>query len=252
MRLTLPKAGTKKLHLYLIKNPVYKKLKIGRDALHKILKNNNLLIKKMKKYHITTNSKHQFYKFDNLIKNYSVSAPEQVFVADITYIDCKEKNLYLHLVTDLYSKKIMGYELSDNLKAESSLKALKMAVKNKQYPTLPIHHSDRGIQYCSNLYTEFAQQNQIKMSMTNNGDPYENAVAERINRTLKEEFGLGKTFVNQTLAQKVTKQAVQVYNNIRIHYSCNMQTPNLTHKKANIKYKSWSKNLNLSLNEFSS
>lgn len=200
----------------------------------------------MKTHHITTLSKHQFYKFPNLIKNFFPTAPEQVFVADITYIDCQEKPLYLHLVTDLYSKKLMGFELSDNLKAESSLNALKMALNNRTYPTRPlIHHSDRGIQYCSKLYTEFTAKNEIRMSMTNNGDPYENAVAERINRTLKHEFGLKNRFVNYKIALKATKLAVHIYNNVRLHLSCNMLTPQKAHIKANFKYKNWSKKYNL-------
>ena len=215
---------------------------MGRDNFHKLLKNNNLIIPKKKNYHTTTNSNHHFRKHPNLIENLIIKRPEQVWVSDITYIKSDNENLYLSLVTDAYSKKIMGYNLANNMRAEESVKALKMAIKNRTSPTLDlIHHSDRGLQYCSNQYVECLAQNNIKISMTQNSDPYENAIAERINGILKSEFDIADGFVNHLKAVKEIKASIKIYNNIRPHMSCKLMTPNKAHKIANFKRKTWKK-----------
>lgn len=150
-----------------------------------------MLVLKRKKYTITANPKHWLRKYPNPAKNTALTRPEQLWVADITYLDTKNGNLYLHLVTDAYSKRIMGHGLCGNMEAASTLKALQMAINNRQYKgNVLMHHSDRGLQYCSRLYTSCLIENGITISMTENGDPYENAMAERVNGILKDEFGL--------------------------------------------------------------
>jgi len=151
IRRQMPRVGTRKLY-YMLKEFSNQELKIGRDKLFMILRKEGLLIKKKKNYTITTNSKHWMRTYPNLIKDLVLIRPEQVWVSDITYLDTKDENAYLHLITDAYSKQVMGYELCDNMEARSTLKALKMALKNRKYDTALIHHSDRGSQYCSKRY----------------------------------------------------------------------------------------------------
>lgn len=222
-------------------------IKIGRDKFYRFLRAHNLLVPKLKTYHITTNSKHQFYKYKNLVKDQVPTRPEQLWVSDITYIKTQNGHTYLALVTDAYSKQIMGYKLANHMKTSLCIDALKMAIKNRKYPDENlIHHSDRGFQYCNPKYTSFAESNSIKMSMTEKYDPYENAVAERINRTLKYEYGLKQTIKNISLAQKMTKEAVYIYNNLRPHFSLDLKKPAGVHMNPDIKYKSYRKNkLNL-------
>ncbi len=218
-------------------------IKMGRDKFFDFLRANNLLVPKLKNFHITTNSKHQFYKYKNLIKDCVPTRPEQLWVSDITYIKTDNGHNYLALVTDAYSKQIMGYKLSSHMKASLCTEALKMAIKNRKYPHKKlIHHSDRGFQYCNTAYTAFAEQNNITMSMTEKYDPYENAIAERINRTLKYEYGLKQTIKNTDLAQKMTDEAVYIYNNLRTHFSLGLRKPADVHLNPNIKYKSYRKN----------
>jgi len=218
-------------------------IKIGRNKFFDFLRANNLLIPKTRNYHITTNSKHQFYKYKNLIKDKVPTRPEQLWVSDITYIKTENGHNYLAIVTDAFSKKIMGYKLDKHMKASLCVDALKMAIKNRIYPNQKIiHHSDRGFQYCSNEYVSFATKNNLIMSMTEQYDPYENAIAERINRTLKYEYGLKLTIKNTDLAQKITKQAVNIYNNLRPHLSLNLRKPNEVHINIGIEYKSYKKN----------
>lgn len=215
-------------------------IKLGRDKFYKLLKQYNLLVPKTKRYFITTNSKHQFYKYDNLVKDKAPTRPEQLWVSDITYIKTQRKHCYLALVTDAYSKKIMGYKLASHMKTSLCTDALAMAIKNRKYPNEKlIHHSDRGIQYCNPAYTEFAEQNNIALSMTQQYDPYENAVAERINRTLKYEYGLKRTVKNVTLAKKIISRAVHIYNNKRIHFSLKLNTPAFVHSNQNVAYRSY-------------
>jgi transposase InsO family protein len=237
LRHQMPRLGTRKLH-YLLKD----ELGIGRDRLFGLLRNEGLLICKIRRYTITTNSKHWMRKYPNLIKSIALVRPEQVWVADITYIDTNEDgHAYLHLITDAYSKQIMGYELCGNMEAASTLKALQMAIANRKYHGAAlIHHSDRGLQYCSKLYTDCLKANSISISMTENGDPYENAIAERVNGILKDEFGLSQPIGN-------INQAMSIYNHSRPHLSCGMLTPVQMHRQKEIKLKSYHKKAQTSL-----
>jgi len=236
-RRKMPRLGAKKLHHMLKEEGI----KIGRDHLFDFLRQEDLLVSRRKRYVRTTDSSTWIPKHLNLIKDININRPEQAWVADITYLDTIDNgHLYLHLITDAYSKQIMGYELCNNMNAESTEKALKDALNNRIYRDEElIHHSDRGSQYRSNLYTDRLKNNKIMISMTQNGSPYDNAVAERINGILKDEFGLGDPFTDIKEAMKQVKQSVFTYNNIRPHMSCSMLTPIQMHKQRSIKIKSY-------------
>jgi putative transposase len=242
IRKRMPRVGATKLY-DLIKNDLNNNnIKMGRDKFFNFLRHENLLVKKKKNFTKTTNSFHRFRKHKNLIKDLDVNTPEQVWVSDITYIKTEQGHKYLSLITDYYSKKIVGYNLADNLKTESTLKALKMALKSRIYPTRElIHHSDRGFQYCSDTYIETLAKNNIKPSMTEAYDPYENAVAERVNGILKDEFDIGEGFINQNQAAKEIKYAIQTYNTFRPHLSCEKLTPEKAHEIGTYKLKKWGK-----------
>lgn len=218
-----------------------KNLSVGRDKLFHFLREDYLLLPKRKKYFKTTNSKHWMRKYPNLIKELPIDKPEQVWVADITYLQANNKHYYLHLITDAYSKKIMGYNLTDNLAASSTTMALKKALSKRIYNHHLIHHSDRGLQYCSAEYTMLLKRNNILISMTEAYDPYENAIAERINGILKDEFCLDTNFKNYELLETSVYQAIALYNQIRPHLSINLLTPNKAHKQSVVKLKSWKK-----------
>jgi len=189
---------------------------MGRDAFFTFLRNNRLLVKKTKRYHVTTDSKHGFYKSPNRLKDLTPTHAEQVWVSDITYVKIQQNHAYLALVTDAYSKKIMRYKIDTNMKATLVKEALQMALKNRLYSHQNIiHHSDRGIQYCCPEFSDYAQNNGMLLSTTQKYDSYENAVAERINGILKYEFGFIKTLPNLVMAKKMLKQAVNIYNKKR-------------------------------------
>nr|WP_166926496.1 IS3 family transposase [Flavobacterium sp. JXAS1] len=241
VRQKLPKTGGRKLHHMLEYDFEKYHIKIGRDKLFDFLRDEYLLVSKTRRYYKTTNSRHWMRKYPNLIKDLNIIRPEQVWAADITYLRTKEKTFYLHLITDVYSKKIVGYKLADNLMALSTLEALKIAVAGRRYQEALIHHSDRGLQYCSKDYIEYLIANNISVSMTQSYDPYENAVAERVNGILKEEFGLFEVFENFKDLKIQIEQSVLFYNQIRVHLSINMLTPNQAHKQNRIKLKRWKK-----------
>jgi putative transposase len=237
------KTGGIKLYTELKQDFINTDIKIGRDKFYRFLRIHQLLVPKTKNYITTTNSKHMFKKYKNLVKDQVPNRPEQLWVSDITYIKTENGHNYLALVTDAYSKQIMGYKLDNHMKTSLCTDALAMAIKNRKYPDKQlIHHSDRGFQYCNPKYTTFAESNGIKMSMTEQYDPYENAVAERINRTLKYEYGLKQTIKSSELAQKITDQAIYIYNNLRTHFSLDLRKPFEVHNNPNIKYKSYRKN----------
>lgn len=225
IRITMPKLGVRKLYHLLGTS-----LNIGRDKLFHIMRANNMLIKPTKSYTKTTMSKHWLHKHPNLLKNIMINRPEQVYVSDITYVKSKQKTHYLSLITDAYSRKIVGFHLSDDLGAESVSKALKMAVRNRIYNNPLIHHSDRGLQYCSELYQKILAKNKITPSMTDGYDCYQNALAERINGILKQEFLFNKPNNNQELSALI-RQSIYIYNNNRPHLALNMEIPNFRHTK---------------------
>lgn len=225
-RKTLPRVGVRKLHYHLQNEFVNAELKIGRDRLFNILRANDMLVK-LKKYSCrTTNSYHHFHKYNNLIKDFCPTSINQVWVSDITYIRNVNGFCYLALITDLYSRKIVEFDISDSLELKGSLKALKKALYQAGNTDELIHHSDRGVQYCSYLYTNELLKRNIRISMTEENHCYENAVAERINGILKDEF-----FTSTKHAQIATKNAIKLYNNERLHLSLGYKTPNSVYKK---------------------
>ncbi|MDR2963623.1 MAG: IS3 family transposase [Bacteroidales bacterium] len=199
-----PRAGTRKLCVYLREELNNAGIKIGRDTLFALLRQHNLLLPKTKRFHITTNSNHYFYKSHNLMKNRELTHAEQAVVSDISYLKTDTRHTYLAIVTDPFSKKIMGYAVDDNMRVDLVKKTLKMARNNMifNHKTI-IHHSDRGIQYCCPDYSAFAENMGFKLSTTQQYDPYENAVAERINETMKYEYGLNKTARNLLILRKI-------------------------------------------------
>jgi transposase InsO family protein len=238
IRKAMPRLGTKKLY-YLLSDKL-QLMKIGRDKFFDILRANHLLIQPKRSYHITTNSHHRFRKHQNQILDLEINRPEQVWVSDITYIGKREKPCYLSIITDAYSKKIMGHYVADNLNTESSLKALTTAIKQRKNKDLPlIHHSDRGLQYCANDYQSILNKNEILTSMTQNSDPYENAVAERINGILKQEFMIDKYNQDLDIMKRIVKEAINTYNVQRPHYSNYMLTPNQMHLQKQIKMRTY-------------
>jgi putative transposase len=233
------KMGCKKVHKKLKVKLKEKGIYCSRDKMYDILREGDMLIKKRKRYVNTTQSYHRFYKHKNLIKDKEIASSEQVWVSDITYIKTKEKSLYLSLITDVYSKQIMGWELSDNLKTVNCIKAMKMAVSKRQYNERElIHHSDRGFQYCHPDYIKLLNDNNIKVSMTTKHDPYENAVAERVNGILKDEYAI-ESFTTEKEAYKEIRAAIWLYNTDRPHLSCGYMTPHQAHNKEGYKLKKW-------------
>ncbi|MGB4448089.1 MAG: IS3 family transposase [Cloacibacterium sp.] len=248
IRMKMPKIGGRKLYFML--NEPLKTLKIGRDKFFNILKANHLLITPKRSYHITTNSHHRFRKHKNLVLDYQITKPNQVWVADITYIGNRKKPSYLSLITDAYSKKIVGHYVAENLTTEGSLLALKKAINTTELKELSlIHHSDRGLQYCSDEYQKILEKNNISCSMTQNSDPYENAVAERINGILKQEFNIDKFDVETKIKRKIVEESIEIYNELRPHFSNHYLTPNQMHKQEKLKIKTY-KNKNQSKNVF--
>lgn len=234
--------GTRKVYRTIKPNLNNMQIKIGRDKFFTLMRDAGMLVKRRKNFHKTTNSNHRFRKHPNLIKGKIVSKPEQVWVSDITYIKSAQGHLYLSLVTDLYSKRIMGFNLSDNMKTENALSALNMAIGNRAFPGRElIHHSDRGFQYCSDDYTNTLLKNKIQISMTQSYDPYENAVAERVNGILKDEYGIGDGFVNQAQAHREIKRAIELYNCKRPHLTCEYLTPEQAHRFGKYRLRSWSR-----------
>jgi putative transposase len=243
LRARMTTLGARKLHNEL-KGPFAELgIKMGRDAFIKFLKARGMLVRKTKRYHITTNSKHFFHASPNRIQGLKIYRSEQVWVSDITYIKLDGQHAYLALVTDAYSKKIMGWCIDTHMRAELVKNALEMALRNAEFERQGIiHHSDRGIQYCCPEFTEFAIKNGMILSTTQKYDPYENAVAERINGILKYEFGLGKTLPSLTFARNMVKQAVEIYNNERPHWSLDLEKPAVAHSMQNHAHKTYGKN----------
>ncbi|MDY0932814.1 IS3 family transposase [Chryseobacterium sp. CFBP8996] len=249
-RIMQPKIGGKKLY-FMLKEPL-KSLNIGRDKFFDILRANHLLIVPNRSYHVTTNSHHRFRKHKNMILDYQITKPNQVWVADITYIGNRKNPSYLSLITDAYSKKIVGHNVAENLNTESSLIALKKALRNKKVNLESlIHHSDRGLQYCSNEYQRILEKHHLKCSMTQNSDPYENAVAERINGILKQEFDIDKYDIETPLRRKIVDESIEIYNELRPHFSNHYLTPNQMHNLSELKMKTY-KTKNRSKNVFAS
>jgi len=205
---------------------------IGRDRFFNVLKRQGLLVEKLPPSHRTTNSYHNLPVFLNRVKGKNLTGPNQVWASDITYLRKRDTFMYLSLITDMYSRKIVGYHLGESLDTEETLKALKMALKNKPVDDHPIHHSDRGCQYCSHDYVEELEKNGLGVSMTEQNHCAENALAERVNGILKQEYGLGCRYNSAIHMDKSVKQAVWLYNTKRPHCSLGLETPEHIHRMA--------------------
>ncbi len=220
-----PEVGTRKLQKMLSAKSIY----LGRDSFFSLLGENGLLIKPKKRYVVTTNSRHRFRMYKNLIKDIEVKCPKKIFVSDITYIKTLEGFKYLALITDKYSRKIVGYALSESLSIEGNLSALKMALKGLKSTDRLIHHSDRGLQYCSKAYVDLLNKHNVEISMTEENHVYENALAERVNGILKNELMLGETLASYKVAKVMVKEAITIYNKERLHLSLDYMTPERVH-----------------------
>lgn len=197
----------------------------GKNKFFDLLRTHDLLLKRRRRYSITTNSNHPFYKHSNRLANMEITAPDQAWVSDITYLQTRDRFVYLSLVTDVYSRKIVGWNVDVSLAVEGAMEAMKMAIGNSSGTKGLIHHSDRGIQYCCHAYNKLADKKGIKMSMGEAGNCYDNAIAERINGILKDEYLLDSEFVDKKHAVKAVKEAVYLYNYERPHWSLNLKKP---------------------------
>ena len=234
------KTGTLKLHFMLQEMLGQHGIKIGRDYLFSLMRQHGLEIRRRKRKAVTTNSRHWMHKYNNLIKELIINHPEQVWVSDITYIQLRKQWGYLSLITDAYSKKIMGWAFRTDLSAQGCIDALEMAILNRIYPQNKlIHHSDRGSQYCSKNYVDLLLRHQIAISMTENGNPYENALAERLDGILKGEFDLHSSKVGFKETTRKIRENIQTYNQLRPHASCDYLTPEQAHLKEGILKKRW-------------
>ncbi len=222
-----PAIGCRKLLVMLQAFLLDHQIKMGRDALFDLLAAHKLLVRKRRRNIVTTWSKHWMKKYPNLIRDIIPSRVNEVWVSDITYFKIEEKYVYISFVTDAYSRKIVGYHVADTLEAVHTVQALKMAIEGTNTTFIGlIHHSDRGVQYCCAEYVKLLQDHGIAISMTENGDPLENAVAERVNGIIKEEYLNHYQIKTKKEIEQKLQQAVSLYNNDRPHLSCNMLTPN--------------------------
>lgn len=224
----MPQLGVRKLYQLIKPKLVEHDIKLGRDGLFDYLRQEGLLVKAKKSYIKTTFSKHWMKKHPNLLKDTTPTRPEEIFVSDITYVQSNEGVHYLSLVTDAFSRKIVGYHVSNEMKATDVVKALDMAIQNRRYDHDAIHHSDRGLQYCSTLYQSVLETNNIRPSMTDGYDCYQNALAERINGILKQEFLIYQCNTLDELRVLVS-ESINIYNELRPHLSLEMNTPNKVH-----------------------
>ncbi|MBA0018490.1 IS3 family transposase [Xenorhabdus nematophila] len=233
IRLKQPRIGTRKLQYLLNQSSP---LKIGRDSLFDLLRTHHLLVRPKRAYHKTTQSHHRFYCHPNLLKagsnKITPTGPEQVWVADITYLPVKMGEAYLSLITDAWSRKIVGHHVHDNLKTDAVIKAYKQALKNRKLAEKSrIHHSDRGLQYCSKRYQALHKHHEVICSMTDGHDCYQNALAERVNGILKTEFLLSKPSDLEE-AIKMVSESIEIYNRYRPHLALKYKTPDEVHHQA--------------------
>lgn len=229
-RVDFPRMGANKLLHYIRPRLSQMGLDIGRDAFATLLAENDMLIKRSRSRRKTTFSQHRFYKYPNMIRDYTPTGPNQLWVSDITYIEVGCGFVYLSLITDAYSRKIVGWELSRDLSAAGPLKALKEALSTLPAASSLIHHSDRGVQYCSTAYVKELEKRHVLISMTESGDPLENAIAERVNGILKNEW-IDKAHLKRwDHARAYMKRVIALYNQERPHQSISYFTPELVHR----------------------
>lgn len=238
IRDNLPGCGVRKIHEMLRRH--HQTCHIGRDRLFDLLREEGMLIRKRKRKKRTTYSDHHMRVYPNAVTDVIPVRPNEIWVSDITYLQYLDKDYYLFLVTDAYSHKIVGWTLSDNMKVNNAVQALRMALRQRKDKNHLIHHSDRGSQYASYKYMRLLKRNGIMPSMTENGDPRENAIAERVNGILKEEFfkymQLTENNINKEIANAITN-----YNTRRIHYSIGLMTPEEAHRSTGKLDRMWKK-----------
>ena len=230
IRSKLPRVGTRKLYHMLRPRLAQQGIKLGRDGLFTYLREQHLLIRPRRRYTKTTYSKHWMRKHPNLLAGSPVTGPEQVFVSDITYVESAEGVHYLSLVTDAGSRRIMGHALSHDMRTCHMVKALRRAIRARRSDTEAIHHSDRGLQYCSSEYQAVLKAHHIRPSMTDGYDCYQNALAERVNGILKQEF-LTTHCQSFDQLEVVIQESIEAYNRLRPHLSLGMKTPEQVHKE---------------------
>ncbi len=239
-RQQMPGIGAKKLYFLLCEDIQRHRLKIGRDVLLEILRENDLLIRRRKKRAVTTWSKHALKKYPNIIRELTPKRPNELWVSDITYIRVGSAWHYVIFIVDAYSRLVIGYNVGERMDAEFCETALDQALKQWKDRSRPlIHHSDRGLQYCSKLYTDKLLRNKIQISMTENGDPLENAIAERLNGIFKGEFEMDQHFETGQIAVDRIQNMVHHYNYSRPHASCNYLTPAQAHATEGVLPKRW-------------
>lgn len=240
IRVNMPRIGTPKL-LHLLSGPFKQHhIKMGRAGLNDLLAANGMLVRQKKRKPKTTNSNHRYRRYQNLIKDLTIIRPEQVWVCDITYLTVGDRFAYLSIITDAYSRMILGYNLCPTLESKGAINALQMALGSWDCSSGKlIHHSDRGVQYCCDDYTSILLNNGIAISMTQKGDPYENAIAERVNGILKSEFGLGSVFKSFEEAMTVVDKSIEIYNKERPHASCDYLIPEQAHQTTGILKRRW-------------
>ena len=229
-RVDFPRMGANKLRIYLQPKFEVMGIAIGRDAFASLLADNHMLVKRKRSKRKTTFSHHRYYKYPNLIRDYKPSAPNQLWVSDITYIEVGYGFIYLSLITDAYSRKIIGWDLSRDLSSAGALRALRMALRSLPEGRSLIHHSDRGVQYCHSAYVKELEKRNILISMTESGDPLENAIAERVNGILKTEWIDSQHLSSWNEAQAYVEKIINLYNNERPHQSVSFMTPDLVHR----------------------
>lgn len=234
------RVGGKKLYLILRQELELHSIHIGRDKFLSVLRANDLLVKARRRRVQTTMSRHRLHKYPNLTQGLLIDRAEQLWVSDITYLRVAGKHAYLILITDAYSRKVVGYNFGQSMDTAFCMKALQNALDSRCFSNRCLmHHSDRGVQYCSQLYTKKLIDNGIAISMTQNGDPLENALAERMNRIFKDNFALDQDFTDFMTAQSAIDAAIDYYNNRLPHSSVDMLTPNEAHLRIGTLKKHW-------------
>jgi transposase InsO family protein len=221
--------GTRKIYELIQPFLIDHQIKMGRDALFTLLAGHGMLVKRYKRRISTTDSYHMYRKFPNLIKDFVPLGPNQLWVSDITYWRINERFLYISFITDAYSRKIVGYNIAETLLSVETVKALKMALKGAENISFLHHHSDRGLQYCCNEYIQILEEHEVRISMTESGDPRDNAIAERLNGIIKNEYLKSYKVNGLAEGKQVLDFVIRLYNDERPHMSLGYLTPNLIH-----------------------
>ena len=226
-----PRVGGRKLHSMLKGELANVGVHIGRDRMFEVLRNSGLLLESLPKAPRTTQSRHSLRVFRNLVRDLETTGPNQVWVSDITYVRIEGGFVFLSLIMDRHSRKIVGHHCGDSLETVGCIKALESALEELPDGCRPIHHSDRGCQYCCHEYVKCLDDHALAVSMTEENHCYENAHAERVNGILKQEYGLRLTFHDVEQVRRAVGQAVWLYNNRRPHTSLQFRVPAEVHRQ---------------------